>query len=51
MFEEGLWNIRGCYKKVCEEDEDLVWSNVNGDYVTHILVVSFSSCFSLLNNK
>ena len=43
-FEEGLWNIRSRYKKACEEDEELVWSNVDGEYVTHILIVSLSSC-------
>ena len=42
-FEEGLWNIRGCYEKACEEDEDLVWSNIDGEHVTHILIVSLSS--------
>jgi hypothetical protein len=44
-FEEGLWNIRGRYEKACEDDEELVWSNDNGEYVTHILAVSLSCCF------
>jgi hypothetical protein len=43
-FEEGLWNIRGRYEKAFEEDDELNWSNVDGDYVTHILVVSLSFC-------
>ena len=42
---EGLWNIRGRFEKACEEDEDLVWSNVDGEYVTHILIVCFSCSF------
>jgi hypothetical protein len=41
-FEEGLWNIRGRYEKACEEDEELVWSKVDDEYVTHILIVSLS---------
>ena len=45
-FEDGLWNIRGRYEKACEEDEELVWSNVDGEYVTHILIVSLF-CFYL----
>jgi hypothetical protein len=39
-FEEGLWNIRGRYEKACEEDDELLWSNVDGEFVTHILIVS-----------
>jgi hypothetical protein len=41
-FEEGLWNIRGRYDIACKDDEELIWSNDDGEYVTHILVVSLS---------
>ncbi|KAF8804433.1 hypothetical protein BYT27DRAFT_7107409, partial [Phlegmacium glaucopus] len=39
-FEEGLWNVRGRYEKAFEEDEELFWLSNNGEYVTHILIVS-----------
>ena len=34
----------------CEEDEELVWSKVDGEYVTHILIVSLSFSFFYNNN-
>jgi hypothetical protein len=49
-FDEGLWNIRGRYEKACEDDEELVWSNVDGEHVTRILIVSLSCFFFSFNN-
>jgi hypothetical protein len=46
-FEEGLWSIRGRYEKAFEENDELLWSNVNGEYLTHILIVSLSFFFIL----
>jgi hypothetical protein len=39
-FEDGLWNVRGHYEKAYEEDEELVWYNVGGEHLAHILIVS-----------
>jgi hypothetical protein len=39
-FEDGLWNVRGRYEKAYEDDEELVWSDVRGESVAHILIVS-----------
>jgi hypothetical protein len=49
-FEEGLWNIRGRYEKAFEENDELLWSNINGEYTTHILIVSLSFSFFFFCN-
>ena len=38
-FEEGLWNARGRYIVACQDDDELVWSTINGEHITHILSV------------
>jgi hypothetical protein len=47
-FEDGLWNVRGRYETALEENEELVWSNLGGEHVTHILMASISFLFYFL---
>ena len=47
-FEDGLWNVRGPYEKAFEEDEVLVRSDIQGEHVAHILIVSANFFYFLL---
>jgi hypothetical protein len=49
-FEDGLWNVRGRFEKAYDEDEELVWSDVGGEHIAHILIVSSSCLFFICGN-
>jgi len=46
VYEENLWNIKGCYSTAIEDEEPVTWDFINGEYILPISVVSYSLfCF------
>ena len=39
MFDDDEWMVKGLYEFTIRNDEEVIWSKVDGNYVTRILIV------------
>lgn len=39
-FEDNDWMVKGRYEFAIRNDEEVIWSKVDGDHVARILIVS-----------
>jgi hypothetical protein len=40
VYEDDLWNIKGCYSTAIKDEEPITWDFINGEYVLPISIVS-----------
>ena len=40
VYEEGEWNVKGCFQAALEDNDDISWGNENGEYNLLIAIVS-----------
>ncbi len=48
-WEDDEWMVKGQYELAIHNDEEVIWSKVDGDHITRILIVHRSLKFIIRN--